>query len=63
MGTSCSIKTAMPLTVVKPVTAETFKPYAKLCKSNSKIQNRICGLLFRICMTDDPAVVNRIARH
>ena len=50
----------MPTTVVKPITTETFKPYAKLGKSNGKIQARICDLLFRLVQTDDPKKVKTL---
>ena len=47
----------MSTTVVKPITVETLKPYAKLGKSNGKVQSRICDLLLRLVQTDDPAKV------
>ncbi|MGB3300374.1 MAG: protelomerase family protein [Phormidesmis sp.] len=50
----------MPTTVVAPITRETLLPYAKLGKSNSKIQSRICELLFRLAQTDDPAKVKSL---
>ena len=53
----------MPTTVVKPIAADTFKPYAKLGKSNSKIQSRICELLFRLIQTDDPAKVRSLCKE
>jgi len=46
--------------VVQPITADTFRPYAKLGKSNGKIQSRICDLLFRLVQTDDPAKVKAL---
>ncbi|MEL6879055.1 MAG: protelomerase family protein [Cyanobacteria bacterium J06607_10] len=46
--------------VVTPVTHKTLKPYAKLGKSNGKIQGRICDLLFRLIQTDDPAKVKAL---
>ena len=50
----------MSTTVVKPITVDTFKPYAKKGKSNSKVQGRICDLLFRLVQTDDPAKVKKL---
>ncbi|MGI8935210.1 MAG: protelomerase family protein, partial [Phormidesmis sp.] len=50
----------MPTTIVTPITRETFKPYAKLGKSNGKIQGRICDLLLRLVQTDDPAKVKEL---
>jgi hypothetical protein len=50
----------MPTTVVSPITRETFLPYARLGKSNSKIQARICELLFRLIQTDSPAKVKAL---
>ena len=50
----------MPTTVVKPVTRETFGSYANLGKSNSRIQNRICELLFRLVQTDNPSKVKAL---
>ncbi|PZO08414.1 MAG: hypothetical protein DCF25_22250 [Leptolyngbya foveolarum] len=50
----------MPTQVVKPITAETFRPYAKLGKSNGKVQSRICALLLRLIQTDDPAKVKNL---
>ena len=50
----------MPTTIVKPITAETFRPCAKLGKSNGKIQARICDLLLRLIQTDDPAKVKNL---
>ena len=50
----------MPTTIVKPTTTETFAPYAKLGKSNGKIQRRICDLLLRLVQTDDPAKVKSL---
>lgn len=47
----------MPTEIVAAITTETFRPYAKLGKSNGKIQGRICDLLFRLIQTDDPAKV------
>ena len=47
----------MPTQVVKPTTIETLKPYAKLGKSNGKVQGRICALLLKLVQTDDPAKV------
>ncbi len=38
----------MPTQIVTPITKETFRPHAKLGKSNGKIQGRICDLLFRL---------------
>jgi hypothetical protein len=52
----------MPTTVVTPLTRETLKPYAKLGKSNTKIQERICELLFKLVQTDDPAKVESLCR-
>ena len=43
-----------PMKTVEPITVD-FRPYAKLGKSNGKIQSRICDLLFRLVQTDDPA--------
>ena len=48
---------------VTPITAETFKPYAKLGKSNGKIQGRICDLLLRLVQTDDPAKVKALCEQ
>ena len=45
---------------VTPITVETFRPYAKLGKSNGKIQARICDLLLRLVQTDDPAKVKAL---
>ena len=45
---------------VEPITRDTFRPYAKLGKSNGKIQSRICDLLFRLVQTDDPAKVKAL---
>ncbi|MEO1396909.1 MAG: protelomerase family protein, partial [Cyanobacteria bacterium J06634_5] len=42
------------------ITRATFRPYAALGKSNSKIQSRIIELLFRLIQTDDPAKVKRL---
>jgi hypothetical protein len=53
---------AMPTTVVTPITRETLQPYAQLGKSNSKIQARICELLFKLVQTDDPAKVENLCR-
>ena len=50
----------MPPTVVKPITVGTFEPYAKLGKSNSKIQSRICELLFKLIQTDNPKKVKAL---
>ena len=50
----------MSATVVKPTTLEALKPYAKLGKSNGKIQARICDLLLRLVHTDDPAEVKEL---
>ena len=50
----------MPATAVQPITRDTFRPYANLGKSNSKIQGRICDLLFRLVQTDDPAKVKSL---
>lgn len=52
----------MPLTIVEPITRETLSPYAKLGKSNSQIQARICELLFRLIQTDSPAKVESLCR-
>jgi len=52
----------MPTSIVTPITRETFKPYANLGKSNSKIQSRICELLFKLVQTDDPAKVEQLCR-
>lgn len=49
--------------VVTPITVETLRPYAKLGKSNSKIQSRICDLLFRLVQTDDPAKVKALCEQ
>ena len=43
------------------ITRVTLRPYAALGKSNSKIQNRISELLFRLVQTDNPAKVKRLA--
>jgi hypothetical protein len=48
--------------VVEPITRDTFRPYAKLGKSNRKIQGRICDLLFRLVQTDDPAKVKSLCK-
>ena len=53
----------MPATIVPFVTRDTFKPYAKLGKSNAKIQGRICDLLFRLMQTDDPAKVRSLCKE
>ena len=50
----------MPTKAIAPITAETFAPFAKLGKSNAKIQARICDLLLRLVQTDDPAKVREI---
>ena len=50
----------MPTTTIAPVTSETFKPYAKLGKSNGKIQARICDLLLRLVQTDNPKKVKAL---
>ena len=50
----------MPTATVIPINLETFKPYAKLGKSNGKIQSRICDLLFSLVQTDDPAKVKQL---
>ena len=47
----------MPTVTIKPTTLEALRPYAKLGKSNGKIQARICDLLLRLVQTDDPAKV------
>ena len=47
----------MPTTVISPITVDTFKPYAKLGKSNGKVQARICDLLLRLVQTDNPVKV------
>lgn len=46
--------------VIEPITIDTFKPYAKLGKSNGKVQDRICGLLFRLIQTTSPAKVKQL---
>ncbi|MGD1866117.1 MAG: protelomerase family protein [Phormidesmis sp.] len=48
------------MNVVMPITRETLKPFARLGKSNGKIQARICDLLFRLVQTDDPAKVKAL---
>ena len=48
--------------VVEPITRDTFRPYAKLGKSNGKIQSRICDLLFKLVQTDDPAKVKSLCK-
>ena len=53
----------MPTTVVKPINRDTFKPYAKLGKSNSKIQTRIYELLFRLIQTDEPKKVRSLCKE
>jgi hypothetical protein len=50
----------MPTEIVSPITVTTFLPYARLGKSNGKIQARICDLLFRLVQTDDPAKVKAL---
>ena len=50
----------MPTTLVKSITVGTFEPYAKLGKSNSKIQSRICELLFKLIQTDNPKKVKAL---
>lgn len=50
----------MPTTIVSPINRETFKSYAKLGKSNGKIQGRICDLLFRLVQTDNPIKVKQL---
>ncbi|MGB7085767.1 MAG: protelomerase family protein, partial [Phormidesmis sp.] len=50
----------MPATIIKPVSRETLLPYARLGKSNGKIQARICDLLFKLIQTDDPAKVKSL---
>ena len=52
----------MPVTVVQPITRDTFRPYAKMGKSSSKIQDRICDLLFKLVQTDDPAKVKSLCK-
>ena len=42
------------------ITRETLLPYARLGKSNGKIQARICDLIFRLIQTDDPAKVKTL---
>ena len=42
------------------ITRETLRPYAALGKSNSKIQDRISELLFRLVQTDNPSKVKRL---
>lgn len=42
------------------ITRDTLRSYAKLGKSNSKIQSRICDLLFRLIQTDNPKKVKRL---
>ena len=44
------------------ITRTTLRPYAALGKSNSKIQERISELLFRLVQTDDPAKVKRLCK-
>ena len=53
----------MPVQIVEPITRETLSPYAKLGKSNSQIQARICELLFRLIQTDSPAKVESLCRE
>ena len=53
----------MPTTVTKPINRDTFNPYAKLGKSNSKIQSRICELLFRLIQTDDLKKVRSLCKE
>ena len=53
----------MPVQIVEPITRETLSPYAKLGKSNSQIQTRICELLFRLIQTDSPAKVESLCRE
>ncbi|MEO0707000.1 MAG: hypothetical protein AAF050_15225 [Cyanobacteria bacterium J06649_5] len=43
------------------ITRATLRPYASLGKSNSKIQDRICTLVFRLVQTDDPAKVKSLS--
>ncbi len=50
----------MPVQIVEPITRETLKPYARLGKSNSQIQARICDLLFRLIQTDNPVKVESL---
>ena len=50
----------MPVQIVEPITIETFRPYARLGKSNGKIQGRICELLFKLIQTDSPAKVKAL---
>ena len=45
---------------VATITRESIKPFAKLGKSNGKIQARICDLIFRLIQTDDPAKVKAL---
>ena len=52
----------MATQVVKSITVDTFRPYAALGKSNSKIRDRICSLMFRLVQTDDPAKVKRLCK-
>ncbi|MFK8185439.1 MAG: protelomerase family protein [Phormidesmis sp.] len=49
--------------VVSGITRNTFKPYAKLGKSNAKIQSRICELLFRLIQTDNPKKVRSLCKE
>ena len=42
------------------ITRVTLRPYAALGKSNSKIQDRISELLFRLVQTDNPTKVKRL---
>ena len=50
----------MSITTAISINRETFKPYAKLGKSNSKIQDRICDLLSQLVQTDDPTKVKQL---
>ena len=45
---------------VATITRESIKPFAKLGKSNGKIQARICDLILRLIQTDDPAKVKAL---
>ena len=42
------------------ITREKLRPYANLGKSNNKIQDHICELLFRLIQTDDPKKVKEL---
>jgi len=45
---------------VATITRESIKPFAKLGKSNGKIQARICDLILRLIQTDDHAKVKAL---